>query len=74
MSVKWNDRLVCNLVGVVHDFRSGVGRLHMAEGNCCDMAGCIELRDTTYDRRSEGWVAYPAGSTALRERVETADD
>lgn len=33
--------LKCEPLRVAYDFRTRHGVLHMAEGDCCDMTGCI---------------------------------
>jgi hypothetical protein len=38
-----HEELACQPVSVVYDFDTRNGKLVMAEGNSCDMAGCIAL-------------------------------
>jgi hypothetical protein len=39
----WNSKLSCTVNGIEYDFATRMGTLHMAEFNCCDMNGAIEL-------------------------------
>jgi len=36
-------RLMCEPVRVAYDFTTKQGELHMKEGQCCDMMGCIRI-------------------------------
>jgi hypothetical protein len=33
----------CSVFGLSYDFDTRTGQLHMGEGHCCDMTGCINL-------------------------------
>ncbi|SEP45341.1 hypothetical protein SAMN02990966_06494 [Rhodospirillales bacterium URHD0017] len=35
--------IMCDVRGIAYDFERRIGRLYMAEDNCCDMSGCIEF-------------------------------
>jgi hypothetical protein len=37
------DRLMCEVTSLAYDFRKKIGRLKMADGDCCDMSGCIAM-------------------------------
>lgn len=43
LSELWDERLMCRVLSLTYDFRSQTGRLHMADGDCCDMEGCVAL-------------------------------
>lgn len=38
-----NSELMCRVHSMTYDFTRKTGVLRMAEGNCCDMQGCIDL-------------------------------
>lgn len=40
---KHDNRLVCGVRELTYDFRTRVGRLHLPDLECCDMAGCLEI-------------------------------
>jgi hypothetical protein len=42
-SAAWDERLKCHVVSLAHDFRSHTGQLHLPDGDCCDMTGCVAL-------------------------------
>jgi hypothetical protein len=39
----WHSECQCHLTGLSYDFAQHVGLLLMAEGECCDMTGCVRL-------------------------------
>lgn len=39
----WDERLKCGVVSLAYDFGSHTGQLHLPDGHCCDMTGCIDL-------------------------------
>ena len=39
----WDERLKCDVVSLVYDFRSHTGQLNLPDGDCCDMSGCLAL-------------------------------
>ncbi len=41
--VTWNERLKCGVVSLAYDFGSHTGQLHLPDGDCCDMTGCVAL-------------------------------
>jgi len=40
---KFDDRLSCFVDSLSYDFNSLTGKLHITDGGCCDMTGCIKL-------------------------------
>lgn len=40
---RFDARLGCYVSSLFYDFDVRYGRLHMGEGSCCDMTGCIDL-------------------------------
>lgn len=45
-ATEFHPGLKCGVDRLEYDFRAGKGVLHMRVGDCCDMAGCIELFQT----------------------------
>jgi hypothetical protein len=46
----WTHRnLLCEPIRLEYDFQRREGYLWMAEGNCCDMPGCIEIFEAIDD-------------------------
>jgi hypothetical protein len=41
--MKQIDELQCGVVRLSYDFGAQIGELHMDDGDCCDMEGCIGL-------------------------------
>lgn len=41
--VLYDERLMCEVVSLVYDFRRRTGELYLPDANCCDMTGCVEL-------------------------------
>lgn len=39
----WEDRLVCEIVRIQHNFKTHKSIIHFPAANCCDMSGCIRL-------------------------------
>jgi hypothetical protein len=39
----YDPRLMCNVVSLGYYAKGRIGTLYLAEGDCCDMRGCIEL-------------------------------
>ena len=40
---EWDERLMCRVISLTYDFPGRTGRLHLFEGDCCDMSGCVSL-------------------------------
>lgn len=40
---EWRSDVQCRVVGLRYDFEERLGVLVMADGDCCDMRGCIKL-------------------------------
>ncbi len=38
-----DERLMCSVVSLKYDFHNHCGQLHLQEGHCCDMSGCLSL-------------------------------
>ena len=43
MQACWDERLVCEVLSLRHDFRRHAGQLFLPEGNGCDMTGCVRM-------------------------------
>jgi hypothetical protein len=41
MAKPYGGKFMCEVRSIAYDFDRRLGRLYMAEGNCCDMSGCI---------------------------------
>jgi hypothetical protein len=39
----FDERLMCHVVSLAYDFRSHTGKVYLADGECCDMSGCVAL-------------------------------
>jgi len=40
---QWDERLQCDVLTLDYDFHTHAGKLHLVDGHCCDMTGCIKL-------------------------------
>ncbi len=40
---KWDDRVMCGILGLRYDFVQHRGELNLSPGECCDMQGCINM-------------------------------
>ena len=61
--------LQCEPISVHYDFVARIGRLNMADGDCCDMTGCISFfkRMDQDVRRIETFSANRADTVYVKD-------
>jgi len=42
-ATEFHTKLKCGVLRLAYDFDSATGTLHVPDGHCCDMKGCIDL-------------------------------
>lgn len=80
-AVTWLPELQCHAIAVRYDFAARTGHLFMAQGECCDMKGCLSLfgrlgdvgRVFTYQGAHPDtcYVKLPGGWAAMDYRQAT---